>query len=53
MDEIAIEPPIVVEPINQTPALFDLAGWLHGQFPCAIAPIEWLSEPSRLPVIDW
>jgi hypothetical protein len=53
MNSIAIEPPIVVERIDRSPALFDLADWLHGQFPSAIAPIEWLAEPANLPVIEW
>jgi hypothetical protein len=53
MDPIAIEPPIVVERISQTPELFDLADWLRGQFPSAIAPSDWLADPARLPVIEW
>ena len=53
MDHIPFEPPIVVEPINQSPALFDLADLLAGQFPSAIAPSDWLADPAKLPVIEW
>ena len=53
MDSIAIDPPIVVEPIDQTRELFDLADWLPGQYPSAIAPLDGRAEPRRLPVIEW
>jgi hypothetical protein len=53
MDPIAIEQPIIVEPINRSTELFDLAGWLRGQFPRAIAPSDWLADPAKLPVIEW
>jgi hypothetical protein len=53
MDHIAIEPAIVVEPINQTLRLYDFSDCLRGQFRSAITPLDGLTEPARLPVIEW
>jgi len=53
MHSIIIEPPTIVEPIDQTSPQFDLAGWLSAQFPSAIATSNWPAEPARLPVIEW
>ena len=35
MHSIIIEPPTIVEPIDQASPQLDLAGWLSGQFPGA------------------
>jgi hypothetical protein len=53
MDRIAIEQAIVVEPINQTLRHFVFSDCLHGQFASAITPLDGLTEPARLPVIEW
>jgi hypothetical protein len=53
MDLIAIEQPIIVEPINQSQEIFDLTDWLHGQVPSAIAPSNWPAGTAGLPVIEW
>jgi hypothetical protein len=53
MHSIIIEPPTIVEPIDQTSPQFDLAGWFFAQFPDVIVPSTRSAEPSQIPIIEW
>jgi hypothetical protein len=53
MHHIATEPPIVIEPIDQTPIQPDIADWLPWQFPSTIEPSALPAEPAQLPIIEW
>jgi hypothetical protein len=47
------EQPIVIEPISQSPRLWDFSDCLHGQIRSAITTLDGPTVPPTLPVIEW